>query len=275
MNGLIRACHPLPTVAVTACVTLLGWRLGWSGIHLVYLLAAILSGQLSIGWSNDAHDAQEDFDAARRSKPVVDGSITARQLWTAALIALLCCVPLTILAAGLWVGLLHFTAVGMAWLYNLRLSRTNLSWLPYAVAFICLPFFLCLGAPQSRLPSVWFVLAAAFLGVGAHLANAGIDLTRDRAGTAVWLGQRYTGALAAALLAMASLAVSLAILGADPVLAAVGALGAGTLLIAALLIWRRGNWVGGFRLVLLLAGWCVLQLLVAPGDGALIVAPPS
>ena len=33
----------------------------------------------------------------------------------------------------------------MAWLYNLRLSRTVWSWLPYAVAFGCAPLFLSLG----------------------------------------------------------------------------------------------------------------------------------
>lgn len=264
--GLLRACHPLPTLAVTTCVSLLGWRLGWQGGQLVLLVAAVLSGQLSIGWSNDAHDAPADRALHRVEKPVVQGRVTARELWVFALAAVIVCIPATLMAAGPTAGLFHFAAVAMAWLYNLRLSRTRWSWLPYLVAFGCLPYFLCLGAPQGGAPPLWFVIAAASLGVGAHLANAGADLTRDSAGTAVSLGQLGTVLIALPLLATASLAVVWAISAALPVLGLIGGAGAIALVgFAGVQCWRT-NWRTGFRLVMILAGWCVLLLLVSPVD---------
>ena len=266
MRGLLRACHPLPTVAVTTCVSLLGWRLDWRGVQLLLLVAAVIVGQLSIGWSNDAHDAVADRAMHRMDKPVVDGSVTARRLWVFALAAALLCIPLTLLAAGPVAGSFHLVAVAMAWFYNLRLSRTRWSWLPYLVAFGCLPYFLCLGSPLSAVPPLWFVIAAASLGVGAHLANAGVDLMRDRAGAAVSLGQRGTILVALPALALASLAVVLAVSAAQPVLAMFGGAGAVLLVVCAGVQCWRTHWRSGFRLIMALAGWCVLLLLIAPID---------
>lgn len=262
--GLLRACHPLPTLAVTACVSLLGWRLGWQGSHLALLVAAVVTGQLSIGWSNDAHDASTDLALRRVEKPVVEGRVTTRELWSFALAAVVACIPATFLAAGFVAGLFHLAAVAMAWLYNLRLSRTRWSWLPYLVAFGCLPFFLCLGAPQGDLPPLWFVIAAASLGVGAHLANAGADMTQDSAGTAVSLGQRGTVVIALPLLAIASLAVVWSISVATPLFGLIGGCAAIVLVLLAGLQGWRMNWRSSFRLVMMLAGWCVVLLLVSP-----------
>ncbi|MFM8351555.1 MAG: UbiA family prenyltransferase, partial [Actinomycetales bacterium] len=254
VRGLVRACHPLPTLAVTACVSLLGWRLGWQGMQLLLLVAAVIVGQLSIGWSNDAHDAAADRALHRMDKPVVDGSVTAQQLWGFALVAAMLCVPLTLLAAGPVAGSFHLAAVAMAWVYNLRLSRTRWSWLPYLVAFGCLPYFLCLGSPLGAVPPMWFVIAAASLGVGAHLANAGVDLMRDSAGAAVSLGARGTVLVALPALVLASLAVVLAISAAQPALAVLGGAGAVLLTVFAGRQCWRTQWRSGFRLVMALAG---------------------
>lgn len=262
--GLLRACHPLPTLAVTSCVSLLGWRLGWQGDQLLLLIAAVLTGQLSIGWSNDAHDAAEDSALQRVEKPVVDGSVTSTALWICALATAVACIPLSLLAAGLAGGLFHIAAVGMAWWYNLQLSRTRWSWIPYLIAFGALPFFLCLGGPWAGLPPLWLIIAAASLGVGAHLANAGADMSRDSAGTVVSLGQRGTIAIALPLLAMASLAVVVAISAAMPVLGLVGGIGALGLVVFAGVQCSQQRWRTGFRIVMALAGWCVLLVLIAP-----------
>ena len=58
MTALVRACHPLPTVAVTAIATGFAWILGWHGPSLAGVAVCVLVGQLSVGWSNDAHDAE-------------------------------------------------------------------------------------------------------------------------------------------------------------------------------------------------------------------------
>ncbi|NBE95663.1 hypothetical protein FE391_18220 [Nonomuraea sp. KC401] len=177
-RGLVRACHPGPTVAVTALVTALAVATGRDAAGCVLAGAAVLAGQLSIGWCNDALDAQRDAAAGRAGKPVADGTVSARAVRIAALVALACCVPLS-LASGWRAGALHLAGVLAAWGYDLGLKATLLSWAPYAVGFGVLPAFVTLGLPGEPWPAWWAVLAAALLGVGAHLANVLPDIEGD------------------------------------------------------------------------------------------------
>ncbi|HEX4816213.1 MAG TPA: UbiA family prenyltransferase [Nonomuraea sp.] len=176
--GLVRACHPGPTAAVTALVTALAAATGRSATGCVLVGAAVLAGQLSIGWCNDAIDAERDTAAGRAGKPVADGTVSARAVLIAALVALACCVPLS-LASGWRAGTLHLVGVLAAWGYDLGLKATILSWAPYAAGFGVLPAFVTLGLPGAPWPAWWAVLAAALLGVGAHLANVLPDIAGD------------------------------------------------------------------------------------------------
>ncbi|MEV7422537.1 UbiA family prenyltransferase [Streptomyces sp. NBC_01429] len=174
------ACHPGPTVAVTLLVAGLAVAAGQDAYGCVLATTAVLAGQLSIGWSNDAVDAARDRAAGRGAKPVVGGAVEARTVRTAALVALALCVPLS-LGYGVLAGVVHLVGVAAAWAYNLRLKRTVLSWLPYAVGFASLPAFVSLGLPGQPRASWWIVSAAALLGVGAHLGNVLPDIESDLA----------------------------------------------------------------------------------------------
>ncbi|ACZ88683.1 hypothetical protein Aros01_01698 [Streptosporangium roseum] len=178
--GLVRACHPGPTVAVTALVTALAVASGRDAAGCALVAAAVLTGQLSIGWCNDAVDAGRDVAAGRTGKPVADGAVSVRTVWAAAAAALVLCVPLS-LASGLAAGTVHLAGVAAAWAYDLWLKATVLSWLPYAVGFGVLPPFVTLGLPGGPWPAWWAVLAAALLGCGAHLANVLPDIPADLA----------------------------------------------------------------------------------------------
>ncbi|MEU8250621.1 UbiA family prenyltransferase [Nonomuraea sp. NPDC048916] len=180
IGGLVRACHPGPTLAVTAMVTALAIASGRDGGGVALVAAAVLTGQLSVGWCNDAVDAGLDTMAARTGKPVVDGAVSVRALRIAAIAALIACVPLS-LASGVPAGAVHLAGVGAAWGYDLWLKATPLSWLPYAVGFGSLPAFVTLGLPGEPWPAWWAVLAAALLGCGAHLANTLPDIPSDLA----------------------------------------------------------------------------------------------
>jgi 4-hydroxybenzoate polyprenyltransferase len=169
--------------------------------------AAVLAGQLSIGWSNDAVDAGRDAAAGRTGKPVVGGMVSARGLRAAAVFALVLCVPLS-LAAGLAAGTVHLLGVAAAWAYNLGLKATPLSWLPYAVGFGALPAFVVLGLPGTPWPAWWAVVAAALLGCGAHLANVLPDIDGDLAtGVRGW-PQRLGAARVRALVPLPLVAAS-------------------------------------------------------------------
>lgn len=259
--ALARASHPLPTAAMTAAITALLAAAGWHGLPLALGGLAALTGQLSIGWANDAHDAALDRAAGRTAKPVVAGSLTSRALMRAALAMLVASTVLSLVAAwpaGAW----HVVAVLAAWAYDLRLSRTAWSWLPYAVAFACLAPFAMLGSPDPAWPPAWLVVALAAIGIAAHAGNALPDLARDRAagvgGMATRLGERGTRAVAATGLVIAAACLAAGLPVAALAVALPAAL-AGALL--ALLGPLRGAFAG-----VLVAGFTAIAAIVASGS---------
>ncbi|MFM9123663.1 MAG: UbiA family prenyltransferase [Actinomycetota bacterium] len=261
LRGLARACHPAPTLAVTALVCAFGAILGWRGGGLALVGLAVLTGQLSVGWVNDAHDARLDRAQARTAKPVVAGLIAPRALWAAALAALAASAALSWLAAGWLGGSLHVWAVAWGWIYTLGLSRTPLSWLPYALAFGALPGFLAVGLGEPGAP-LWLTAAFAITAVGAHLGNALPDVARDRAagvgGLAVSLGERRAALLCWALTGAGTGIVAVEALPRQPWLAAVIALA----WLAAALLARSGR-ASAFHALLALVGLDVAAIALA------------
>lgn len=215
--GFIKASHPMPTIAVSLILSAFGWSLGWTGLPLLAVFMTILIGQLSVGWSNDAFDVSLDARIGRTSKPTVTQAVSVRALWIAAFTALLIAIASSWAVAGWLGGSFHVFAILMAWLYNIRLSRTVWSWLPYALAFGAMPAFLSFGLNDEP-PTIWSVAVFAIIGVSAHLANALPDAESDAAagvgGVVVALGNRRSIILCWSLLALGSgilVAVSLTI----------------------------------------------------------------
>ncbi len=208
---LFRSCHPEPTVAVTTVAVALAAASGRSGAGTAAVGAAVLAGQLSVGWHNDWLDAERDRAAGRRDKPVAQGLVGRRAVGRAALTAAVVTVPLSLLS-GRQAGTAHIAAVGLAWGYNAGLKSTAWSALPYAVSFSLLVTFICRGLPGAPGPPWWAIVATATLGTGAHLANALPDLEDDEAtgvrGLPHRLGRTRSRVGAAALLLTASVAVT-------------------------------------------------------------------
>jgi 4-hydroxybenzoate polyprenyltransferase len=204
---LARACHPLPALGVTAFLTVLAAVAGNSAGTCVVVAAAVLFGQLSVGWSNDLIDRDRDRATGRRDKPLARPGVSARPVAVATGVAVAATVVLSLLL-GIAPGLVHLAAVACAWLYNSWLKATVLSWLPYALAFGATPAVATLALPGSPAPAPWAVAAAALLGVTAHLANTVTDFQDDRAtgvvGAPHRLGARASLVLAGVLSATAS-----------------------------------------------------------------------
>jgi len=180
-RGLALACHPGPTVAVTVLTALLAWSAGHTLPRGALVTAAVLTGQLSIGWSNDLVDARRDRAVGRHDKPIARGDVPAGTVRTATGTALLACVVLS-LACGPAAAAVHLLlGVAWGWAYNLWFKRTDLSPLPYAVAFAALPAVVTLALPTPTWPTTWVLLTGALLGVGAHLLNTLPDLADDEA----------------------------------------------------------------------------------------------
>ncbi|WTW99806.1 UbiA family prenyltransferase [Streptomycetaceae bacterium NBC_01309] len=193
-RALARACHPLPSAAVTAMVTAVAAGAGRGAAGSAGVGAAVLAGQLSVGWCNDAVDARRDAAAGRADKPAATGELSPRALGLAAGAALAACVPLSLLG-GREAAAAHLTGVLLGgWAYDFGLKRTVLSPLPYAVGFGVLPAFVTLGLPGAPWPAWWAVSGAALLGVGAHLVNVLPDLDSDRVTGVRGLPQRLGAA---------------------------------------------------------------------------------
>jgi 4-hydroxybenzoate polyprenyltransferase len=96
--------------------------------------------------------------------------------------------------------------------YNLYLSRTIWSWLPYAVSFGLLPLFVVQTASTDLWPETAMIVMFSLVGVIAHLLNALPDIEIDRqagkGGLAVSLGRKSTLAFAA-IFSVAALALLL------------------------------------------------------------------
>ena len=247
--GLVRASHPLPTLAVTALTAGLLVGVGASWERGLLVVAAVLTGQLVIGWSNDLLDAERDRTVGRSDKPLASGDVDLRTVRTALVVATLATIALSF-AVSLPVAALHLgLVVGSGVAYNLGLKATAWSWAPYAVAFGALPAVAWVGAGVTGAgtgagsPPWWVVIVGALLGVGAHLLNVLPDLADDEKtgvrGLPHRLGERRSRLLAPLLLLTGSVIVVLAPAGAPSGWSAAILIGCAVL---AVLAWRgRGS----------------------------------
>lgn len=177
---LALASHPAPAVAVTVFSVAMAAGADAPGRTTALVGAAVLAGQLSVGWSNDWIDADRDAAVGRTDKPVGLGRLSVRTVRTAALTAAAACVVLS-LALGWRAGVVHLATVASAWAYNLRLKSTVWSWVPYAFSFGFLPLAIALALPGAPVAAWWAMTAGALLGIGAHGANVVPDLQDDQA----------------------------------------------------------------------------------------------
>ena len=179
VRALVVASHPGPSLVITAIVTALTAHAATRGIGPVLAAPAILAGQLSVGWSNDACDAARDTAAGRTDKPIARGDISVRAVWIAAFSALAVAAILSLLIGPRWL-LINAVLVGAAWAYNLGLKSTWASGLMFVLGFAPLPALATSTLPGQPWPT-WSVMAAAgCLGLGTHFANVLPDLAADR-----------------------------------------------------------------------------------------------
>ncbi|HEV2006416.1 MAG TPA: UbiA family prenyltransferase [Candidatus Limnocylindrales bacterium] len=164
---------------------------------------AMLAIQASIGSLNDFVDAA--LDAGRKTgKPIPNGHATRQEAVVIAVTGLAFGVALT------WPSGLAATAVALAgagggYLYDLRLSRTAWSWLPFALGLPLVPIYAWLGVTADvPAPLLRLVPIGVLAGAGLALANGLADFERDIAGgietAAVKLGRARAWAVHVGLL---------------------------------------------------------------------------
>ncbi len=203
------------------------------------VVAAVLAGQLSVGWSNDLIDAGRDRDTGRPDKPLATGELTGGLVRAACAAAVVACVVLS-LACGVVAGLVHLACVAVAWGYNLGLKATVASFVPYALAFGGLTAFIALAGGET--PPWWWPAGAGLLGVAAHLLNVLPDLDDDAAtgvrGLPHRLGRRRITPVATVVLLVAS---GVVVLGGRPPFAAALLAGVAVVALAAVVVTGSGR----------------------------------
>ncbi|HUY09085.1 MAG TPA: UbiA family prenyltransferase [Candidatus Dormibacteraeota bacterium] len=188
-RGYLLLLHPGPSLVCTTVTTVAGWSAwrqadpldrpaGHWPVKLALGGAAMAFAQVSTGVLNDAFDAPWDR-LYQQYKPIASGSVPRSHAWVIGVgcggASLLCA-----RAAGLRSLRLMQWGLGSGWSYSLGLSRTPLSFLPFASGLATVPL-VGPAAMGVSLPSRGQVAAlAAGLGLGLHLANGGPDIELDR-----------------------------------------------------------------------------------------------
>lgn len=234
--AFLRVIHPAPASAVVVLSAALAvilaaerpGRIDWAAVG--YVVLSIAGSQVATGATNDVADRFRDA-RARPEKPIPAGELSVNAaLWIASAgLAVQLAASLQLGAPALLLGAL---ATASALAYNMLLSRTPASVLPYLVSFGVLPLWIAagLGVPLERvLPAA--VLVAPFAGA-AHLANAARDWDADVASGSRSLAQvlgrersrriAFTLAMAVGFAVGAALAVGGSV---TPPVAVLGALG--------------------------------------------------
>ena len=265
--GLVRATHPLPALAVTVFFSATALAAGL-GDRTALLAAAVLCGQLSVGWANDAIDAPLDIRAARPDKPIATGQVSRRAVSVAAGVALVVDIPLS-LALGWRAGVAHLVAVASAWSYDLGLKRTVFSVVPYAVSFGLVPVIVAAALPGSPHAQPALIGAGVACGIAAHFANTIGDTEEDALtgvrGLPQRIGPRRSILVAGAMVVVAGVLVLVAV-GARPL--PIAAVAVDVALAAALPAVLRvpGSRRLAFRLVLAAVAVLVVTFVLAGGS---------
>jgi 4-hydroxybenzoate polyprenyltransferase len=202
--GLARLTHPFPSTLNALATGLIATLAGATPGTAVRLAGSMLALQASIGSLNDLRDAESD--AGRKpGKPIPRGLVSRRAAWRLSLAGL--ALGLLLSAPSGWgTVLVALAGVACGYAYDLRLSRTAVSWLPLAAALPLLPIHAWLGASGEVPPSLVPLVPVAILaGAGVAIGNGVVDVDRDRgarrAAVAVRLGRRWAWGIHAALLA--------------------------------------------------------------------------
>jgi 4-hydroxybenzoate polyprenyltransferase len=173
----------------------------------------MLALQCSIGALNDLVDAPLDARQKPR-KPIPSGLVGRRPAAAVAGSGAVIGIVLSALS-GPATAAVAVAGLALGYGYDLRLSRTVLSWLPLSLALPLLPIHAWLGATNEIPDGLLTLVPTAVLGgTGLALANGLVDVDRDaatgRRTIAVALGRGHAWIVQTAVLAAASaLAVAL------------------------------------------------------------------
>jgi 4-hydroxybenzoate polyprenyltransferase len=142
---------------------------------------AMVAHQAGIGATNDLVDAPRDA-GHKPGKPIPAGLVSRRTARRIVVVVFAVGLVLAGVSGGVAAVTIAVVGVAIGLAYDLRLKGTAWSWLPFAAGVPLLPVFGWAGA-AGWLPVAFLILVPAAFAAGAALAiaNALVDVERDRA----------------------------------------------------------------------------------------------
>ena len=205
--GLVRLVHPFPSLLTSAATTAIATLAGADPPTSLRLGLAMLGIQFSIGALNDLVDAP--IDAAQKPRTPIPSGLVGRAVALVVAIAGASAGMGLSAVSGISTVIAGIGCLGLGYLYDLRLSRTVLSWLPLSLALPLLPIHAWLGATGSIPAGLLTLVPVGIVGGGGlALANGLVDIERDatagRIAAAVALGRRPSWLVQTLALAVAA-----------------------------------------------------------------------
>jgi len=187
-RGFIQATHFGPTVLVVTVSFFLSLT-QYSASSSFEIAVAILAGQCVVGWTNDLIDLPLDRAAARQTKPLVAEKVSPTHLRGAIGISLLLAFALSYFGPlGFKGTAIHAVGLLSATIYNVKLKRTMLSVLHYAISFGAMPWAIYVSSGKT--PPLWLYLGFILFACSFHFLNVMKDLDWDIAQGILGLPQR-------------------------------------------------------------------------------------
>ncbi len=179
---LLLAAHPRQAVLTAAGLAAAAAISGRPTREVAVVFAAVLVGQVVLGWHNDLVDRRRDARHDLPGKPLASGRLDPGTAWFALTCAVLLVIPLSV-TSGITAGSAYLLSLGVGLMGNVVLRRGRLSWLPWAVSFGLYPAFLSYGgwggAFEGTPPTWQMTVLFALLGVGVHVLRALWGLVAD------------------------------------------------------------------------------------------------
>jgi 4-hydroxybenzoate polyprenyltransferase len=180
---IVELLHPIPSLLTTLAAIGFAWifGIGPADRRFWWIAAIMLLAQFSISALNEWADADLDRRAGRL-RPIPLGLVSPG---TALALAVVCTVAAFLLCVLADFGPLALLLVGVGiacgWAYDLWLKASPLSFVPFAIAFPLMPFWIGALAGRPLTSLLILFLGGSPLATAIHLADAIPDRDSDRA----------------------------------------------------------------------------------------------
>ena len=158
LKALLITAHIKPALTVSVILSIVSFIYGYKSTEIFWVFLAILSGQFSIGLSNNYFDLKNDKKSGRTDKYILNGVLSKNFVIGLAVILLIISTIASLLIS-LPAGLVHVAALIIGWAFGL------------------IPIF---AALLNDIDVQWLVVLAFInLGGAVHIADALSDYNYD------------------------------------------------------------------------------------------------